>query len=213
MNEKRIYLDGSSLREHWDSVYGQKAEDELTWHQAHPSTSLQLVSRAGIGPDARIVDIGGGASRLADALLDRGFQHVTVLDIAESALEKAKRRLRSRASNVTWIRADVSTWEPGASFDVWHDRAVFHFMIRPEDRETYRATMRKALRVGGQAIIGTFATDGPERCSRLPVRRYEPDTLAAELGSGFQLIDSVHEDHVTPTGKVQRFQFSRFVRK
>ena len=204
---------GRSLREHWDRVYGQKAEDELTWHQAHPSTSLQLISRADIGPDARIVDIGGGASRLSDALLDREFQQLTVVDIAEGALEKAKRRLGPRASKVTWIRADVSTWEPGTSFDVWHDRAVFHFMVRPEDRQAYRATMRKALRVGGQAIIGTFATDGPERCSGLPVRRYEPETLAAELESGFQLIDSVHEDHVTPTGKVQRFQFSRLVRR
>src|SRR6266511_262541 len=185
---------GRSLREHWDRVYGQKAEDELTWHQAHPSTSLQLISRADIGPDARIVDIGGGASRLSDVLLDREFQQLTVVDIAEGALEKAKRRLGPRASKVTWIRADVSTWEPGTSFDVWHDRAVFHFMVRPEDRQAYRATMRKALRVGGQAIIGTFATDGPERCSGLPVRRYEPETLAAELESGFQLIDSVHED-------------------
>ena len=202
----------SSRREHWEKVYGEKSEHELTWHQANPSTSLQLIANAGAGPATRIVDIGGGASRLVDALLVRGFQHVAVLDIAEGALDKAQRRLGSRASAVAWVAGDVTSWEQDAPFDVWHDRAVFHFMTCAEEREAYRTAMRKALRVGGQAIIGTFAAGGPDRCSGLPVVRYEAETLAAELGLGFQLLESLREDHVTPTGKVQRFQFCRFVR-
>jgi SAM-dependent methyltransferase len=199
-------------REHWESVYGAKAEDEVSWFQAHPGTSLLLVGRAGVGPEARIVDVGGGASRLVDALLEAGFRNLTVLDVAEGALAKARARLGERAAAVAWIAGDVRSWEPGAPFDLWHDRAVFHFMVRPEDRRAYRETMRRALRSGGHAIIGTFASDGPERCSGLPVQRYEPETLAAELGAEFRHVECVREGHVTPAGKVQRFQFSRFVR-
>jgi trans-aconitate methyltransferase len=201
-----------ALRQHWERIYGEKADDEVSWHQARPATSLRLIANAGPGAGARIVDVGGGASRLVDALLDTGFQHVTVLDLAEAALDKAKRRVGRRASSVAWVQADVTCWAPEAAFDVWHDRAVFHFMVRPEDREAYRGTLRRALRPGGQAIIATFAPDGPERCSGLPVARYDPEALAAELGDGFRLVESCREDHVTPSGKVQRFQFSRLVR-
>jgi cysteine desulfurase len=204
--------DRRSSREHWQNVHEHKAEDEVSWYQARPSTSLDLISGTGTGRDARIVDVGGGASRLVDAMLDAGFERVTVVDIATAALERAKRRLGSRASRVGWVTSDVTTWKPTGTFDVWHDRAVFHFMVRPEDRDAYRATLRRALRMGGHAIIGTFATDGPDRCSGLPVARYEPETLAAELGPEFRLVESVREEHVTPSGNVQRFQFSRFVR-
>lgn len=157
------------------------------------------------------MDIGGGASRLVDALLDAGFRHVTVLDIAESALDLAMRRLGPRASAVTWVRADVASREPGVPFDLWHDRAVFHFMTRPENRQAYLATLRKTLRPGGQAIIATFSMTGPER-SGLPVMRYEPESPAVELGGSFRLAESLREEHVTPAGKVQNFQFSRFAR-
>jgi cysteine desulfurase len=201
-----------SSREHWQKVYQQKAEDEVPWHQARPVTSLNLISGTGVRRDARIVDVGGGASRLVDALLEAGFERITVVDIATAALDRAKRRLESRASTVEWVSDDVTAWKPQDIFDVWHDRAVFHFMVRPEDRDAYRATLRGALRSGGHAIIGTFASDGPERCSGLPVVRYEPEALAAQLGADFRFIESVREDHVTPAGKVQRFQFSRFVR-
>jgi ubiquinone/menaquinone biosynthesis C-methylase UbiE len=214
MSERRNPEDGGarSPREHWERVYGARAEDEASWFQAHPAVSLQLVDRARVGSEARIVDVGGGASRLVDALLDAGFRHVAVLDIAEGALATARRRLGARAAAVTWIAADVTSWEPGAPFDLWHDRAVFHFMTRQEEREAYRATLRKAVRPGGQAIIATFSTSGPDRCSGLPVMRYEPDTLAAELGTGFLLLDSVRDEHVTPAGKVQSFLFTRFAR-
>ena len=203
---------GSPVRDHWQKIYEEKAEDEVSWYQVRPATSLDVIARTGAGRDARIVDVGGGASRLVDALLESGYQRITVVDIAAAALERARKRLGSLASSVAWISTDVSTWRPDTEFDVWHDRAVFHFMVRREDRNSYRATLRHALRTGGQAIIASFASDGPERCSGLPVKRYEPETLAAELGAEFRLIDSVHDEHVTPAGKAQRFQFSRFVR-
>jgi cysteine desulfurase len=202
-----------SLRDYWQGVYEQKGEEEVSWFQALPQTSLDLIARTGVAQDARIVDLGGGASRLVDALLASGFSRVTVVDIAAAALERARRRLGARASAVTWVASDVAAWTPGSTFDLWHDRAVFHFMVRDEDRNAYLATLRRALRSGGHAIIGTFASDGPERCSGLPVRRYEPEMVAAELGTGFRLVESVREEHVTPGGKVQRFQFSRFVRE
>jgi SAM-dependent methyltransferase len=199
-------------RAHWDHVYATRNPDELAWHQARPALSLELIERAGMGNEARIVDLGGGASRLVDALVDDGFQRVTVLDISPEALGRVKERLGDRARLVTWVAADITRWKPPSAFDIWHDRAVFHFLVEAEDRRAYRATLAAALPVGGQVIIGTFASDGPERCSGLPVARYEPDTLAAELGPDFRLVESTHEDHLTPSGKSQRFQFSRFER-
>ncbi|HET8542785.1 MAG TPA: class I SAM-dependent methyltransferase [Anaeromyxobacter sp.] len=201
-----------SRREHWEGIYASRSEEELSWFQARPAVSLRLVASAGVGPDARIVDVGGGASRLVDALLDAGFRRVAVLDVADGALEKSRRRLGPRAAAVEWIACDVTAWRPGAPFDLWHDRAVFHFLTRPEDRQAYRAALGAALRPGGQVVIGTFSSAGPEKCSGLPVVRWEPETLAAELGPGFRLVESARDEHVTPAGKVQRFQFSRFVR-
>lgn len=202
-----------SPREHWDGIYAAKAEDEVSWFQARPGPSLELVARTGAGRGARIVDVGGGASRLVDALLDEGYERVAVLDVADAALARARSRLGARASRVAWIAADVRTWAPDGPYDVWHDRAAFHFMARPEDRAAYRATLLRAVPVGGHVIVATFASDGPERCSGLPVVRWEPDALATELGPSFRLAESLREDHVTPAGKVQRFQYSRLVRR
>lgn len=199
-------------REHWEKIHDENAEDEVSWFQVRPSTSLDLIARTGTGRNAKIVDVGGGASRLVDALLEAGYQEIAVVDIADAALEKARKRLAGNASRVKWVTSDVGRWEPDKLFDLWHDRAVFHFMVAAEDRRSYLKTLKQALRPGGHAIIGTFASDGPERCSGLPVQRYEPDTLAAELGADFRIVESVREEHVTPAGKVQRFQFSRFVR-
>ena len=203
---------GVVAHDHWQHIYGAKAEDEVSWFQAHPTASLRLVAATGLGPEARIVDIGGGASRFVDALLDSGYRQVTVLDLAEAALDKAKRRLGPRASAVTWVGADVASFSPSVAFDLWHDRALFHFMTQPEDREAYLATMNRVLRPGGQAIIATFSLAGPERCSGLPVRRYEPESLASELGPAFRLVESAREEHRTPAGAVQSLQYSRFLR-
>jgi SAM-dependent methyltransferase len=202
-----------SPREHWQDVYARRADDEVSWYQARPVASLELIARTGAGCGARIVDVGGGASRLVDALLDSGHARVAVLDVAEAALARARARLGARAGRVEWIAADVRTWAPDGPFEVWHDRAAFHFLVRPEDRDAYRATLLRAIPAGGHAVVATFAPDGPDRCSGLPVMRWEPEALAAELGPTFRLVESLREDHVTPAGKVQRFQFSRLVRR
>ena len=199
-------------RQHWERVWAERAEDEVSWFQARPERSLRLVAASGIGPDARLVDVGGGASRLVDLLLEAGFCRPTVLDICEAALDRARRRLGARAAAVSWVAADVTSWRPAGAFDLWHDRAVFHFLTRPEERAAYLATLERSLRPGGQAILATFASDGPERCSGLPVVRYEPESLARELGAGYRLLESDREEHLTPGGKVQRFQYSRFLR-
>jgi len=205
-------METTGRKDHWESIYGTKSEDEVSWFQASPSVSLDLVAREGVGTDSKIIDIGGGASRLVDALLERGFAHVTVLDIAEAALDQARRRLGTRATSVTWICADITRWTPGSPYDVWHDRAVFHFLTEARDRDAYKAALRASLRPGGIAIIATFALDGPERCSGLPIVRYSPQTLAQELGPAFSLLDSATQEHHTPFATVQKFQFSRFRR-
>jgi SAM-dependent methyltransferase len=205
--------EATSVRSHWEGVYAQKGEREVSWFQEVPATSLRLIRSTGAGPHARIVDVGGGASRLVDTLLDAGFERVTVLDVAEAALRRARDRLGPRAARVAWIAADVTAWAPDEALDVWHDRAVFHFLVRPEDRAAYRAALLRGLRSGGHAIVATFAPDGPERCSGLPVARYDPESLAVELGPELRLVESAREDHRTPAGRVQRFQFSRFLRR
>lgn len=204
---------GDARREHWETVYREKNEDEVSWFQGRASTSLALIARASSDRGARIVDVGGGASRLVDALVDDGYRNVAIVDVAAAALAKARERLGERADRVRWVVADLLAWTPDAIFDVWHDRAVFHFMTRPEERAAYLGAMRRALEPGGHAIIATFASNGPEKCSGLPVRRYEPDELAAELGPAFRLVESVREEHATPAGKTQAFQYSLFRRE
>jgi SAM-dependent methyltransferase len=199
-------------RAHWDGVYGRLAVDEVSWYQERPASSLRLVARTGKGAAATVIDVGGGASRLVDALLDAGFAQVGVLDVSETALAGARQRLGPRAARVRWIQADVTRWKPDRTWDVWHDRACFHFLVDPRDRAAYRAVLGAAVAPGGQVIIGTFAPDGPERCSGLPVVRYDAAALAAELGPAFRLVETLAEDHRTPSGKIQRFQYSRFER-
>lgn len=197
---------------HWENVYTTKAEAEVSWFQESPAVSLALIQATGVPGDAAIVDIGGGASRLVDALLHDGYSAVTVLDLSDHALAAARTRLGGSAASVQWIAADVTAWESATTFDVWHDRAAFHFLTEPADRSAYIARALKALRPGGHLIIGTFAPDGPERCSGLPVQRYDAASLGETLGRSFQLVDARSHDHVTPMGRVQRFQFSRFRR-
>jgi SAM-dependent methyltransferase len=199
-------------KSHWEAVYSTKGESEVGWFQENPAPSLELIDLVRATPASAIVDIGGGASRLVDCLVARGFDHVTVLDISEAALEAAKARLGERAGRVQWIVADVTKWSPMQAFDVWHDRAAFHFLIDPADRSAYVTRMKQAIKPGGHVIIGTFAIDGPEKCSGLPVNRYDAASLARELGEGFQLVDSRRHDHSTPWNSAQRFQFCIFRR-
>jgi 2-polyprenyl-3-methyl-5-hydroxy-6-metoxy-1,4-benzoquinol methylase len=198
--------------EHWENVYRSKGEREVSWFQETPSLSLELIRSAGATGRSPIVDIGGGASRLVDALVDEGYEAVTVLDLSESALAAAKARLGQAATRVTWIVADVVGWQPRQRYDVWHDRAAFHFLTDAVDRSAYVACLHAALRPGGHAILATFALDGPERCSGLPVVRYDSASLGEVLGGAFSLIETRRHDHDTPMGSTQRFQFSVFRR-
>lgn len=199
--------DNAGRQQHWEQVYRDKAEDAVSWFQAHPQISLEWI-RACTEPGDALIDVGGGASRLVDHLLADGYRDLTVLDIAAPALERARARLGAAAARVRWITADVVSWSPTAQYALWHDRAVFHFlMLRPE-RAAYVARLRAALKPGGHALIAGFALDGPERCSGLPVQRYSPESLAEELGEGFDLVQSRLEEHHTPAGRVQRFQYS-----
>lgn len=197
---------------HWENVYATKAESTVSWFQDKPDISLDLIRATGVNANASIIDIGGGASRLPDALLAEGFKAITVLDISQKALATSKARLGTQAAQVTWVVADVTTWAPTQTYDVWHDRAAFHFLTEPKDRAAYAACVQKAVRPGGHVIIGTFAPDGPQRCSGLPVVRHDAITLADLLGPSFTLIESRRHDHQTPAGVTQRFQFSRFQR-
>ena len=200
----------ASRKAYWEAVYTSKDETGVSWFQYNPAPSLELIELAGAGSDAAIIDIGGGASRLADGLLEHGFRHVTVLDISATALDLAALRLGRRASEVQWIVADVTEWHPARRFDIWHDRAAFHFLVDPADRAAYIARLKGALVPGGRAILATFAVDGPDTCSGLPVHRCDAAGLATELGAEFTLLDSRPHDHVTPWHSSQRFQFSVF---
>ncbi len=194
---------------HWENVYASKGDAELSWTQTEPATSLALIAEA-CSADS-VVDVGGGTSLLAERLLDGGYA-VTVLDISRAAIDRARQRLGARAGEVDWMVADVTAGPDLGTFDVWHDRAVFHFLIRPADRAAYVALLARTVSVGGHAVIATFALDGPEKCSGLEVRRYDGSALAAELGPRFRLVKSVPEQHRTPWNAAQSFQYSLFKR-
>lgn len=197
---------------HWDSIYATRSETQVSWHQDQPGPSLDLLARIGARTGDAIIDIGGGESRLVDALLARGFADVSVLDLSATALEATRARLGAKAAGAHWIVADMTTWSPTRVYDVWHDRAALHFLTDPADQSAYVARLRAALKPGGCAILATFAPDGPEKCSGLPVQRHDSASLAALLGPDFTLLDSRRHDHTTPGGATQRFQFSAFRR-
>ena len=198
---------------HWETVYQTKGEHEVSWFEESPTISLDLIRATGVRTELSIIDIGGGASRLVDALLEKGYSAITVLDLSEKSLERAKARLGPlRAGKVKWVAVDVTAWQPSQAYDVWHDRATFHFLTVPKDRASYIERVLRAVRPGGHVIIGTFALDGPERCSGLSVVRYNSAAIGKILGRSFDLSESRTHAHKTPTGAVQRFQFSRFRR-
>ena len=207
--EERQMSNASKL--HWEQVYTTKDADAVSWFQQEPTPSLDMIAAAGVGPDAAIVDIGGGASLLVDRLLDRGFTKLTVLDVSEHALALTKARLGSRAASVAWAVRDATSWEPPpGAFTLWHDRAVFHFLVDEADRHGYLRALDRGLTPGGFAIFATFALSGPERCSGLPVQRYSAATLQATLGAGYELIKATPETHMTPAGNRQDFIWCLF---
>jgi SAM-dependent methyltransferase len=194
-------------RQHWEAVYRSRAADQVGWFQPHAVSSLRLIADCA-GPDAHIIDVGGGASVLVDDLLDAGYRNLTVLDLAESALAFSRARLGARAASVQWIAADITRAElPAARYDVWHDRAVFHFLTNPADRARYVEQALKSVKPGGHVIIAAFGPGGPLQCSGLDVVRYAPDALHAEFGAPFRLIGHETEIHRTPAGGEQEFVY------
>jgi ubiquinone/menaquinone biosynthesis C-methylase UbiE len=195
-----------NMKTHWEHIYETKAPTQVSWYQEHARFSLQYIQKTGIRKTDRILDVGGGASTLVDDLVAAGFQHITVLDVSATALELARQRLGAGAAGVNWIEADITQAElPEQAYDLWHDRAVFHFLTKPADRRCYIDTVRRAVRVGGHVIIATFAPDGPDHCSGLEVVRYSSESLHGEFGRGFDLLDSTNETHHTPFGTEQNF--------
>lgn len=206
-------MSSANRTEHWNGVYGARTETEVSWFQETPEPSLDLLRLIGASSGDAIIDIGGGASRLVDHLLNEGFENVTVLDLSETALTTARNRLGERGSKVKWITSDVTTWEPGELYEIWHDRAALHFLTEAADQASYVKRLKKALRIDGHAIIGTFALDGPEKCSGLPVVRHDANSLSALLGPEFVLIDTRRHEHTTPSLSVQKFLFSTYHRQ
>lgn len=198
--------------EHWEQQYTTRAETSVGWFEAVPAVSLRRIREAVAGGARSLIDVGGGASRLVDHVLDMGLERVAVVDIAEHGMAIAKQRLGEPALRVEWIVGDVTTLEDVGRYDIWHDRAVFHFLIGAADRARYVALAERTVDPGGSAVMATFAPDGPERCSGLPCSRYDPDELAVECGPGWKLIDSERHVHTTPGGVEQSFCYSTFRR-
>lgn len=196
-------METSELAGLWDAAYARRGAAGVSWYQAVPAVSLELVAALAVPPTAAVVDVGGGASALARELAARGYADVSVVDLSGAALAAARRDAGD--APIAWIEADVLAWRPERRFDLWHDRAVFHFLVEPDDRARYRATLEAAVAAHGAVVIGTFAADGPPHCSGLPVARYAPDELAAELGPAFAPLASRREEHATPGGAVQPF--------
>ena len=195
-------------QQHWDAVYMMKQPHQVSWTQVQPSISLGFIGETGLPTTSSIIDIGGGDSRLVDCLLALGFTDLTVLDISKAAIDRARARLGGLSDLVTWIVADVEEFVPSRSYDLWHDRATFHFLTTASQVEAYVA--KASVAVSGYMTIGTFSENGPDRCSGLPVRQYSEDTLSSALAKGFKKIRCLHEDHVTPFNTVQNFLFCNF---
>ncbi|AYZ13823.1 class I SAM-dependent methyltransferase [Chryseobacterium arthrosphaerae] len=198
----------SEHKNHWENVYETKNPDQVSWTQAKPQTSLDFISSFGLGKEARIIDIGGGDSNLVDFLLQEGYENITVLDISSKALEKAKERLGDAAAKVKWIATDITAFEPAETYDIWHDRAAFHFLTNQEQVSKYIGIAEKSIT--GFMVLGTFSKNGPTKCSGLDIQQYDEESLSSEFESGFEKIQCLTEDHTTPFGTTQNFVFCSF---
>lgn len=195
-------------KHHWEHVYQTKTREQVSWFREHLEISIKLILGTGVGKDAAIIDVGGGNSTLTDDLLDLGFVDVSVLDISGRAIDDSRARLGTRAGRVNWIEADITVAElPADRFDVWHDRAVFHFLTDPDDRRKYVANVKRSLRNGGHIIVASFGPEGPQKCSGLDVVRYDPDAMHDQFGKSFELLSHVEETHETPFGTSQEFVY------
>ena len=198
----------SDRKNHWESVYETKDAHQVSWTQETPKTSLDFIRSLGIEKDASIIDVGGGDSKLVDYLVEAGYKNITVLDISAKALEKAKKRLGKKAASINWVVSDITQFEPKSPYDVWHDRATFHFLTEQGQINNYIETVRKF--VVGHLIIGTFSDNGPNKCSGLDIRQYTEKTLMSQLESDFDKIKCIREDHITPFDTKQNFLYCSF---
>lgn len=198
---------------HWENIYHSKSPLEVSWFQKEPQLSLQLISNTGLSTEAAIIDIGGGASVLVDRLLELGYKQLAVLDISTTALKYAKQRLGPAAQNIEWFEADITSFKAPHPFDLWHDRAVFHFLTEPDDRKRYIAVLRQILKPGGHLILAAFAIGGPTKCSGLDIVQYDAEKLLNELGAGFTLVEQLSETHITPDNQEQLFAYFRIIKQ
>ena len=200
-------------KQHWERVYNKNETEELGWYQNYPEMSLKLIAATGVGVHGNIIDVGGGTSKLAGISLDQGYRRLTVLDISGSSIEKAKLQLGEKSKQIRWIEADVTQFDFTERFDIWHDRAVFHFLTEPVDRRKYVDSLNQALKPGGHLIISTFRLKGPTKCSRLNVVRYSAEALHNEFGDNFVMIETFDEVHNTPSKVQQNFIYCRFIKR
>lgn len=200
-------------KDHWNNIYSTKAEDEVSWFQPYPKTSMEFVELFKLPLNAYIIDIGGGDSHFVDALLDKGYQNISVLDISANAIERAKRRLGERASKVQWIVSDITEFEPPVPFDFWHDRAAFHFLTSEDKIYKYVSIAEDAIKKDGYLILGTFSENGPTKCSGLDIQQYSEASMSVRFEVSFDRIKCVKEDHITPFNTVQNFLFCSFKKK
>lgn len=206
-----INFEQENYKSHWENVYETKNPDEVSWTQKIPQTSLDLIEEASKDKSSKIIDIGGGDSNLTDFLLEKGFENISVLDISAKALKKAKERLGAQAGNINWIVTNITEFEPPTTYDIWHDRAAFHFLTTEEEIKKYVEIVKNA--VSDTLIIGTFSVNGPQKCSGLPIVQYDEDRLKAIFSENFELVKSFTEDHITPFNTVQNFIFCQFKKK
>lgn len=203
----------NNIQQHWDKVYGTKAAGEVSWFQPYPKTSMEFVEVFNLPLHANIIDIGGGDSHFVDALLEKGYQNIYVLDISANAIEKAKARLGKKANRVTWIVSDVTEFSPPVQFDFWHDRAAFHFLTTEDAIYKYVSIAEDAIKKKGYLILGTFSENGPDKCSGLEIRQYSEASMSARFEITFDRIKCITEDHTTPFNTVQNFLFCSFKKR
>lgn len=199
-------------RNHWDKIFGEKIDHQKSWFQSYPAISIRFIEELNLAKDAPIIDVGGGDSLLVDALIEKGYTDITVLDISEVAIANAQRRLGNKVHLVTWVISDILDFQPVRNYACWHDRAVFHFVTDHQSIGHYTTLMKRALKDGGALVIGTFAEDGPEKCSNLPVQRYSQKALTNLLQPSFTKIRCVNQVHQTPFNTLQSFTFCSFKR-
>lgn len=204
-------MNNSTKKNHWEEVYETKNPDQVSWTQETPKTSLDFIHSFGLDKTAKVIDVGGGDSKLVDCLLEEGYENITVLDISEKALDKAKTRLGEKAQKVNWVVSDITEFKTQNTYDIWHDRATFHFLTTTEQISNYLDIARK--NVNGFMLIGTFSTNGPTKCSGLAIKQYDEQSLSAQFKNGFEQLKCTTEDHTTPFGTVQNFLFCSFERK